>query len=171
MTRRRSAAEWVLRAVAVLGLLAALLATGPAGVWPQPWLVVVVGLLALTYAVVPETVVGTVAMGVVLCWWAIAFHEGVPPEALLGATGLVASHVAGILVSYGPPGMAVDPATVRLWVRRGAAALALAPLSWLIAEILRGQPEPDGIWVAGLAATVLAVATAGVAFWSQERDA
>jgi hypothetical protein len=153
----------------VLGLLVALLATGPAGVWPHPWLVAVVAVLAVAYAALPETVVGTVAVVVVMGWWGAAFRGGVPVEAVAGAAGLVAAHVAGILVSYGPPGMVVDAPTVRLWAFRAVGVLLAAPLTWLVAHVVRGEPEVPGVWVAGLAAGLLAAAAGGIALASEER--
>lgn len=164
MIRRWTPGQWALRAVCVAGILVALLATGLVGVWPAWWLVAVVGLLAVGYAIVPEAAVGTVAMGFVLAWWGVAFRDGLHPQAILAAAGLVAAHVAGVLVSYGPDTMAVDRATVLLWVRRGALVLTMSPVVWLVAEVVRDQPEPAGIWAAGLVAALACVAAVAVSY-------
>ena len=157
MIRRWTAGQWGLRVTAVVGLLVALFATGLSGVWPAPLLVLLVGVLAVGHALAPESPVGTVAIGLVLAWWGFAFRDGPHATSLVAAAGLLSSHVAGVLAAYGPDTMAVDRATVLLWVRRGLAVLLLAPLVLLVARWVEGQPEPDGVWVVGLAAALVAV--------------
>jgi hypothetical protein len=161
--RRWTRGQWVLRVVAAGGLLVALFATGIAGAWPAPLLVVLVAALAIGHALAPESPIGGVAMGAVLAWWGLAFRDGPDPASLVAAAGLLSSHVAGVLAAYGPDGMAVDRATVLLWVRRGLAVLLLSPLVLLVARGVEGQPEPDGVWVVGLAAALVAVLAAAVA--------
>ena len=156
--------QWALRAVMVVGLLVALLATGPAGTWPAPWLVVLVGGLAVGYALLPETSFGTVAIGLVLAWWGLGLRDGLHPAALVAAAGLLSAHLAGLVAAYGPDRMAVDRATVLLWARRGLLVFVLAPVVLAVALWVREQPEPDGIWVAGLAAALAAVAAAATLF-------
>lgn len=168
MTRLRiwTPGQWALRAVMVAGLLVALLATGPAGSWPAPWLVVLVGALGVAYALWPEPSFGTVAIGLVLAWWGLGLRDGLHPAALVAAAGLVASHVAGVVAAYGPDGMAVDRATVLLWARRGLLVFVLAPVVLGVALWVREQPDPGGIWVAGLAAALAAVVAAATVFLS-----
>jgi hypothetical protein len=149
--------QWALRVTMVVGVLGALMSTGLAGVWPAWWLVLLVGGLAVGYAALPETSVGTAAMGLVLVWWGAAFGDEQHSPALVAAGALLAAHLAGVLVAYGPDRMAVDRATVVLWVRRGAAVFLTAPLVYLVAGWVRDQPEPDGIWVTGLAVALAAV--------------
>lgn len=156
--------QWGLRITCVVGLLVGLASTGLVGVWPAWWLVVLVGGLGVGYALAPEAAIGTVAMGFVLAWWGVAFRDGLHPQALVAAAGLVASHVAGVLAAYGPSEMSVDRATVLLWVRRGVLVLAISPLVWLLAIVVRDQPEPDGVWVAGLVAAFACVAAVAVSF-------
>lgn len=149
--------QWGLRVTMLVGLLVALGTTGSVGNWPPVWLVLLVGSLAVGYAVLPETSVGTVAMGLVLAWWGLAFRDGLHVQALFAAAGLLAAHLAGVVVAYGPARMAVDRATTLLWVRRGAAVFVMAPLLFGFALWVRDQPEPGGIWVAGLAVAVAAI--------------
>lgn len=158
--------QWGLRVTMVLGILVALLSTGLLGEWPAWWLVVAVGALSLGYALLPEGPMGTVAMGLVLAWWGVAFREGPDPQALVAAVALLASHLAGVVAGYGPDGLAVDRATVLLWVRRGLLVLPLAPLAWLVGTVVRDQPEPGGIWVVGISAAVLSALAASVALTS-----
>jgi hypothetical protein len=56
----------------------------------------------------------------------------------------------------------VDAATVRRWAVRGLVVLTAAPAVYAVAVALQGQPEPAGIWVAGLAAAVVTTAGAGL---------
>jgi hypothetical protein len=52
---------------------------------------------------------------------------------------------------------------VRLWAVRGALVFLAAPAVFIVAVVLRGQPEPVGIWVAGLAAALVTTVAAGMA--------
>jgi hypothetical protein len=171
MTRGWTTAQAALRITIVTGVLVALLATGLRGVWPAWWLVVLVAGLAVAFALLPEAPMGTVATGLVLAWWGFAFRGGPYPEALLAAAGLLAAHVAAVLAGYGPRDLPPDPATVRLWAVRGAVVFLAAPAVYVVARLLAGQPEPDGIWVAGLAAALVTTVAAGsvLADSSQER--
>lgn len=162
--RRWTPGQWALKVAMVLGVLGALLTTGLVGVWPDPWLVLLVGLLALGYAVVPETSIGTVAMGLVLAWWGIGLREGLHWQALVAAACLLLAHLAGLVAAYGPDRMAVDPATVLLWVRRGALVFLMAPLVLVLALWVAERPEPGGLWVAGMTAAVAALAVAAALF-------
>lgn len=156
--------QWALRLTCVAGILVGLTATGLAGTWPALWLVLVVGGLAVAHAAAPEAAIGTVAMAFVLVWWGVAFRDGLHPAAIVAAGGLLASHLAGLVASYGPDRMAVDRATVLLWVRRGVGVLALSPLLYGVAVVVRDRPEPAGIWVAGLVAGLAAVVALAVSF-------
>jgi hypothetical protein len=155
--------QWALRATMVVGVLVALLTTGIVGTWPRWWLVLLVTGLAIGWALIPEAPMGTVAMAVVLAWWGIGLRDGLHPAALAAAAGLLAAHLAGIVAAYGPDRMAVDAATVRLWVRRGLLVLPLAPVAWLVGTLVRNQPEPEGMWLAGLAAALASCLAASLA--------
>lgn len=159
-----SPGQWALRMTCVAGILVGLGSTGLAGTWPAGWLVLVVGGLAVAHAAAPEAAIGTVAMAFVLVWWGVAFRDGLHPAAILAAAGLLASHLAGLVASYGPDRMAVDRATVWLWVRRGVGVLALSPLLYVVAAMVRDRPEPVGIWVAGLVAGLVTVVWLAVSF-------
>jgi hypothetical protein len=154
--------QWALRVTVVVGLMVALLATGLRGAWPAWWLVILVAGVAVGFSLLPEAPMGTVATGLVLAWWGFAFRDGPHPQALLAAAGLLIAHLAAVLASYGPRDLPLDPATVRLWAVRGALVFLAAPAVFAVATLLRGQPEPVGIWVAGLAAALVTTVTAGV---------
>lgn len=162
MIRGWTPGQWVLRFAVVAGLMVALLATGLRGEWPSWWLVVLVCGLAAGFAVFPETPVGTTVTALVLAWWGFAFRGGPHPEALLAAAGLLTAHVAALVAGYGPGDMPVDPATVRRWVARGLVVFTASPAVLVVALLLRDQPEPVGIWVAGLAAALVTTVGAGL---------
>jgi hypothetical protein len=162
VTRGWTPGQWALRATVVAGVLVALLATGLLGVWPAWWLVVLVAGLAVAFALLPEAPMGTVATGLVLVWWGVAFRDGPHLQALLATGGLLSAHVAAVLTGYGPRDLPPDPATVRLWVVRGAVVFLAAPAVLVVAILLRGRPEPVGIWVAGLAAALVTTVAAGL---------
>lgn len=152
--------QLVLRTVVLLGPVVAVLATGPAGNWPPWWVVVAVVATAAGAARQPDGPFLASAGLAVLAWWAFAVGEAVPAAVLVAAVALVAAHVAGLLAAYGPETMPLDPATVRLWVRRGALVLLPVPVAWGLAGAVRDQPEQPGIWLAGVAAACVATLVA-----------
>jgi hypothetical protein len=168
MNRPLTPGQVALRLLVLLGPPLALLATGLAGVAPAGWLVVLVLVLSVGFAAMPDSPFGTVATLVVVAWWGLAFRDGPHPQAVLAAAGLLVAHVAAVLASYGPAELPVDRGLVRLWALRGLAVLASAPAVWVLAVALQGQPEPPGIWVAGLVAACAATLVATVAFAARE---
>lgn len=170
MTGRLTAGQAVLRALVLLGPPSALLATGPVGVLPAGWLVALVLVLSVAFAAMPESPFGTAAMLVVVAWWGLAFRDGLHAWAVPAAGALLVAHVAAVLTSYGPGEMPLDRDLALLWARRGLAVLAAAPAVWAVAVVLRGQPEPAGIWVAGLAAAFAATLVASLAFGAGESE-
>lgn len=159
-----SLGQWALRSVAAATMVLALVLTGSVGVWPAWWLVLAVATLAVAHALAPEASFGAVGMFLVIAWWGIGLRDGPHPQALLASAALLSSHLAGLVAAYGPERMTVDRETVLLWLRRGVAVFLLAPTVWLVATGVRDQPEPDGVWVAGLVAAVAALAAAAVAY-------
>jgi hypothetical protein len=155
--------QLALRTVVLLGPVVALLMTGPAGHWPPWWLLVPVAGLAAASATAPDSQVGAAAGLVVLAWWTVALGDDVPASVLVAAAALLAGHVAGVLASYGPAELPLDAATVRLWVRRGAVVLLSVPGAWVVARLLREEPEQPGIWVLAVAAVCLAAVAATAA--------
>jgi hypothetical protein len=162
MTRGWTFAQVALRGTVVAGLMVALLATGMRGVWPAWWLVVLVAGLAVAFALLPEAPMGTVATGLVLAWWGFAFEDGPHPQALVSVAGLLVAHLAAVVAGYGPRELQPDPATLRLWAVRGAVVFLASPAVYVVAMLLREQPEPGGIWVAGLAAALFTTVAAGL---------
>ena len=152
----------LLRAVVFVGPVVALLATGPAGNWPGPWLVALTVALAGGFAAMPESALGTSVFCVVVVWWGFAL-ERVPVEVVLAGTALLAAHLSALLVSYGPAQLPVDDAVLARWLGRGVLVGLAVPAVWLLATALEDQPEPPGIWVAGLVAGVVVCAVAAVA--------
>ena len=161
VVRQWTLAQWALRGAVVAGIMVALLTTGLRGAWPAGWLVVLVLGLAVGFALLPAAPIGTTVTAVVLVWWGLAFREGPHPESLLAAAGLLTAHLAALVAGYGPGDLPVDAATVRRWAVRGAVVFTAAPAVYAVAVLLRGQPEPPGMWVAGLAAALVATVAAG----------
>jgi len=157
--------QLLLRALVLLGPVAAVLATGPAGNWPPWWIVAGVAALAGAAAAAPDSQMATGAGLAVLVWWTIALGDDLTGWLLVAAAALVAAHVAGVLASYGPGTMPLDPGIARLWARRGALVLLTVPGAWAVTRLLQGDPEQPGIWVLGVAtalgATVVATAALG----------
>lgn len=160
--------QLVLRVIVLLGPVVAVLASGPAGHWPPWW--VLAGVLATSagFAALPESPVGAGTFLAVLVWWAAALEDGLHVEVLVAAVAMLVTHVAALLASYGPGEMPLDPALARLWVRRGLLLLVPVPALWVLALLLRGEPEQPGIWVVGVAAGLVATVAAAIALTDEQ---
>jgi hypothetical protein len=139
-----------LRAVIFLGPLVALLAGSPQGHTPEPWLVAVVGILAFTFASMPEHYVGSVVLTIVVVWWVLDVRDGLPLTAVGAAAALLATHVAATVAGYGPPQLAPDGAAIRLWSRRAVLLWVTAPLTWVVVDAEAGRATSASYWVLGL---------------------
>ena len=162
MIRGLPTGVWVLRLVIVLGSVLSLYAAAPEGFVPSPFVGAVVLVLAGIFAVRPEHFVGSVALSVVLVWWALHVGSSVPAGALVAAGGLLAAHVAAVLLGYGPARMEVGADLVMLWVPRAAAVWLAALVVWLTARAYTGHATPTLFWLAGLAAALVGAVVAAV---------
>jgi hypothetical protein len=153
---------WTLRAVVVLGSLLALYAGAPEGFVPSPFTGALVAVLAAAFALRPEHFVGSVALSVVLVWWALHVGSAVPTGALVAAAALLAAHVAAVLLGYGPPQMRVGADLVVLWVPRTAVVWLAALVVWLTARAYTGHVTPTLFLLTGLAAAVVGAVVAAV---------
>jgi len=164
MKGRLTAGQWLLRAlVAAMPVLAVLCTIGAGGAAPV-WFVVLVAVLGLGWAAYPESAAGVAVLVLVLAWWGIGLRDGLDPWAVPATAAILTAHLAAVVSAYGPAQLPVDPPVARLWVRRGLAVFVPAPLLLLVATWLRGSPEPDGIWVLGLAGAFLAIVAASATF-------
>lgn len=156
--RRLSAAQWLLRAVMVAGLL--LGAAGPAvdGHAPGAGYLLLAAALALVAAAAPGSHAGAPAMIWVLLGWLLHEPTGLGAGVLLAAVGLVAAHIAANLTSYVPPLGGPDGALVRVWLWRGLLVLIPAVACWAVVRLVGAGGEQ--LWVAG--ALVVVVAGIGV---------
>jgi hypothetical protein len=170
-----SAATWpvsqlVARLLMFLGPVAGLFAAVSADIPPPGWFAALVVAMAVGWAYFAESMLGTLCLALVLAWWGSAGLTDLPAEALVAALGLLVAHLAAVVVSYGPPEMAVDGAVALLWLARGAAVFVAAPMVWLLAELLEGRPEPPGVWIAAMTALVVAAGIAAAAFGPIEEE-
>jgi len=164
---RESPGRLVLRAVLLGAPLLAVLCAGPQP-WPRGWFVALLLALSVGFAAMPESMLGSACLGLVVVWWGLAVRDDVPASALLAAALLLAAHVASVLLSYGPPALPIGGRLLRLWVRRAAVAGLAAPVVWAVAALVDGQPEPPGIWVAGLGCAIVVCVVAAVAVTTRE---
>ncbi|MCW2798252.1 hypothetical protein [Nocardioides sp.] len=159
-----------LRLLILAGPLVALFSTALVGSRPAPWLVALTAALSVAFAAMPESPFGSAAMLLVLAWWGISLDDGLHPEAVLAAGGLLISHVAALVASYGPGDLPVDAGVVRTWLGRALLVFVTAPAAWILAAAVRDQPEPPGIWLAGLVASIAAALVASAAFAVRGQD-
>jgi hypothetical protein len=167
MTGDLTRGGWALRAVIALGPPVALLAASPEGFVPPPWLVVVVVLLSLGFAYLPEQYVGSAAMVLVVGWWTVDVRSAMPLTVVVSSGALLASHLAATLAAYGPRALSPDRATVLRWTRRGVLVWLVAPLLWLVVDAQRGHTTPASYWVAGLAVALVVAVTAATTYPTQ----
>ena len=164
MIRRWTPGQWLLRTVVVLGVMVALFATVPAGATPAAWLVVLVLLCAGVFAVFPDSAAGAAALLLVVAWWGVGLRDGLHPAALVAAAGLVTAHVAATVADLGPGTLPLDRAVLTRWTLRGVLVLSAAVLAWGVATLVRDQPAPAGLWLAGLFAAFVALLAANLLF-------
>ena len=164
MIPRWSPGQWLLRVVIVLTPLGAVLAGIPAGATPGAVFVLVLVVLALLFALVPASQAGVPVLLMPVVWWAAAPDDQLHPMCMLAAAALVACHVAALIASYGPDRLPVDPALVRLWVRRWVLAFVPVPVVWAAADVLAGEQERPAAWVAGLAVAGVAAVVSTMVF-------
>ena len=152
----------LLRGVILVAPVLALLAARPADL-AHGWFVVLTLALSVAFAAMPESPLGTVCLGLVVFSWALTASDGVSVGAIPAALLLLATHVAAVLLSYGPPSLPIGAALAGRWLRRGLGVAVAAPLVWLVAVVVDDQPEPPGIWVSGLACAVVVCIVAATA--------
>lgn len=167
MTRRLTPRGWWVRGVILLGPVLALFAGGPQGFWPPIWLAVVVAAGSCAFAALPDQFAGSATMLLVLGYWTVDVGRAMPASAVVAAAGLLGSHVAATIASYGPDRLEPDGPAVLLWVRRSVLVWLVAPALWLVVDAYRGHTTPATFWVAGLAVTV--VLAVGSATWFPTR--
>jgi hypothetical protein len=165
--KRETRARLLLRGVLLVAPVLAVLAAGPEDL-PSGWFLVVTAVLSIGFAAMPESALGTMCLGVVVLWWALAASSGVPLGAVPAALLLLAAHVSSVLLSYGPARLPVDRVLFRRWLRRGALVAVAAPLVWLVAVAVDGEPEAPGVWIAGLVCAVVVCVVAATAVTVRE---
>src|SRR4051794_11314882 len=153
---------WVVRAIAVLGLLVGVLGGVPEGYSPSAVIVVVVLLGGVLAAFRPDHLGVSVTMGLVLAWWATQLHTQVPAGCLVAAAGLVAAHVACTLLQYGPPFMEIPGDLAVVWAVRGCLVWLSAPVVWFVARVYADRGVPTSFWLAGLAAALVGAVVAAL---------
>lgn len=129
---------------------------------------VAAGLLAVSFGVVAEPVMGVVAPVVMSATVFAGSAQFAALAVLGGGGGVVAAVLAGILLNarYGPMGIALAPSLRGGPLRRGALGQAMVDQSWALASRGGGRFDPAfmvgvtlpayPLWVLGTAAGVLA---------------
>lgn len=164
MIRYWTPGQWGLRAAIVAGVMGALFATVPAGATPAGWLVVLVLGVSLVFAVYPDSAAGAGALALVVAWWGVGLRDGLHPAALLAAAGLLLAHLAATVADLGPGSLPLDRGVLARWGVRGGFVLLAAPLAWGLATLVRDEPAPPGLWLAGLTAALAGLLAANVLF-------
>lgn len=154
---------WLLRGIVGGGVVLALLAGVPEGYRPPVLLVLVVLAGAVFSAFRPEHLSLPITMGLTLAWWALELGGEMPVAVLVAAAGLTASHVAAVLLGYGPPALPVEPRLAVLWASRALLAWVASLVVWGVARTYSGHGTPALFWLSGLAATLVGAVLVGAA--------
>jgi 4-azaleucine resistance transporter AzlC len=129
---------------------------------------VVAGLLAVSFGVVAEPVMGVIAPVVMSVTVFAGSAQFAALAVLGGGGGVVAAVLAGVLLNarYGPMGVALAPSLRGGPLRRGAIGQAMVDQSWALASRGEGRFDPAfmvgvtipayPLWVLGTAVGVLA---------------
>ncbi len=165
-----SRSQLVLRGIVALGLPVGLLASGPAGRWAPPWLVLGVLVIGIVAAVLPESPVVLTGLVLVMAWWTAALDDVLAPGLLAAVVALVATHVAATLAAYGPGHLPVDRRLLGRWAARGLGVALVAPVVWGFARLVEGEPAEPGVWPAGVAAGLAAVLLAGAFYGTSQGE-
>jgi len=138
MLSRTSLQQRVLRALVVLATVGFLFLVPAAGDTLGPLVVVVVLLLGLLAAALPDsgTPLGLVLLLVLL--WVLRTPGHLDGWLLLAALDLLALHVAATLASYAPPSVLLDRQVLWLWAVRTAVMVTATVLTLVAAELLAG---------------------------------
>jgi hypothetical protein len=163
MVRGAHRSVWVLRGVLLAGAVLALFAGVPEGYDPPVALVVFVVVGATLSAFRPEHLSLAITMVAVVVWWAYAHDTEMPVAVLVAAAGLLATHVAGVVLAYGPPSLPVAPEVALLWSGRGILAWVAALVVSGVARSYTGHGTPAVFWLTGLAAALVGAVVAGAA--------
>lgn len=153
---------WVLRAVIVVGPMLALYGAAPEGFVPSPLAALFVLALSIGFALRPEHFIGSAVLVVVLLWWTLVVDTAFPNGSLVAAGGLLAAHVAALLLGYGPSQMPVGSDLVLLWLPRGAVVWVAALVVWTTERAYNGHVTPGSFWLVGLTAALVGAVVAAV---------
>jgi hypothetical protein len=160
---------WALRVAVALGPAVALLAPAPQGYVPSLFMVALVVLFGVGWAFLPDHPLGTVPMLLVLVWWTIVVGAALPFASVVAAAGLLLSHTAATVLSYGPPRTRIAPALLATWGMRAASVWVTALAIWAVAQAYRGHATPASFWLLGLTAALVGAVVA--ALWAPMREA
>lgn len=166
-----SSSVWVARLVLVAGPQVAVWSTAWAGHAPRPWWALALGALSLAHAMLPESHVGTLALVLPVAWWGWGLRDGMHPAITLAGAGLVAAHVAAILLAAGPETLRLDGRVVRRWCLRGVAVLGVVPLLWWVGENVTRLPQTGVVWAAALVVLLVVVLLVGQVTQESEETA
>jgi len=146
--------RWLTIVGPMLAVVAAVATAAPDGPW---WPAVVVALLALGSAELPDSPAPLLTLGVAASWWVVVAPDPSGGPVLVVAVAFLVFHTATGYAAVGPPGRTADRRVVRGVVARttpiGAATLAVGVLA-IAAE--GADVVPGAVVVALLALAALA---------------
>jgi hypothetical protein len=153
---------WALRSAVVLGPGVAVSAAAPQGYVPSLFVVALVLFAALVWAFVPDHLLGSVSLLLVLVWWATVVGEALPFASVLAAAGLLLSHTAATLLAYGPARTQIAPRLMATWAMRATAVWVVALAIWVVADAYSGHATPASFWLLGLTAALVGAVVAAL---------
>ncbi len=148
--------QLMLRALVLLAPLLAATAEQRAGATVSVWYLASLVLASLVAALLPDSHAGLLVVLLVGGHWLTSSGQSLSLWVLCIALALALFHVAGLLASYGPPSVVLEPELLRFWLRRYAVCAAVTALVWLVARVSTGLSLSGSALVFGAGLLVVA---------------
>ena len=156
-----SGQQWLLRVVAVLAPVGAVLAAAAANERWWPFGLFVATVLAIASAIRPDTHTALVVVVAIVWHWSTTVDDLGTPWLPVASVCLLVFHAVTALSATMPIGGELPLATVKRWLRRVAIVAAATVSMWVLVLVLeRREAEGNGL----LTGAALAIVALGAVF-------
>ncbi len=151
--------RWFLGGLAVLSVVLASASMALGSDHTDGWVVVLVGVLAVVAAVLPDDHLALVVMAVVVMHWLSLDPDVASPWSMAIAGCLYLFHTVIALMAVTPHSAVVDPAILRRWLARSVVVVASTGAVWALVAAFERRDAPGDV---ALTVVSLAVLTAAI---------
>ncbi|MGH3444370.1 MAG: hypothetical protein ACRDPB_03250 [Nocardioidaceae bacterium] len=152
---RLSRVQLLFRACLPVATVVLLVLARLAGSPPSTAYAVVVLLVSLVAAALPDSSAPLFLVAGLAALWVVTVPDRLSVFVLLAAWDLLVLHVAATLACYGPPGTVIGRVLALRWAGRLGLLAAAASLVWVAGRLATGLALPSAGWVAALALVVV----------------